>query len=245
MGENDLSTKLVHRKFHPSTRACEKLTRCDKRPIYDRRLARLLSRGTLEKDMANPRTPRTDARERILAAAYELFSHRGVRDVGVDELVEKAGVANATFYRHFASKNELVLAFLERREELWTMSTIISETVESGGTVRDRLLAIFDVFDEWFHRRDYEGDPFVTVLIEMGPEHVLGKASIQHLGTVRSKLEDLARQGGLNDPASFARSWQILMKGSIIAARMGDREAAARAREMGSWLIDHHEPARV
>lgn len=192
--------------------------------------------------MATKRTPRTDTRERILNAAYELFLRRGIRDVGVDELVAASGVANATFYRHFASKNDLVLAFLERREEVWTLGTIVSASLTTPGGARTKLLAIFDIFDEWFHRTDYAGDPFVNVLIEMGPDHVLGKASIQHLTTVRVMLEDIARQGNFRDPESFARSWQILMKGAIIAAHMGDSQAADRVREMGGWLIDHYEP---
>ena len=59
--------------------------------------------------------------DRILAAAYELFSTRGVRDVGVNELIERSGVAKATFYRHFPSKDSLVFAFLELRDKRWTM----------------------------------------------------------------------------------------------------------------------------
>ncbi|MDT5225825.1 MAG: hypothetical protein QOG19_3232, partial [Mycobacterium sp.] len=68
-------------------------------------------------DVPEPRVP---ARERILGAAYELFSRRGIRAVGTDEVIERAGVARATLYRHFATKNDLVLAVLDRREQLWT-----------------------------------------------------------------------------------------------------------------------------
>jgi AcrR family transcriptional regulator len=60
-----------------------------------------------------------EARQRILDTAYDLFSHRGIRAVGTDELIERAGVAKATFYRHFPSKDDLVLAFLDQRERVW------------------------------------------------------------------------------------------------------------------------------
>lgn len=182
-----------------------------------------------------------DAHERILRAAYDLFSRRGIRDVGVDELIARSGVANATFYRHFTSKEALALAFLQRREQIWTLGTIVSQSLSRGTTPREQLLAIFDIFDEWFHRRDYEGDPFVTVLLEMGPDHVLGRASLDHLRTIRGMIGELAGKAGLSDPDGFARSWQILMKGSIIAAGMGDLEAARRAQEMACWLIERHE----
>ncbi|WP_082487417.1 TetR/AcrR family transcriptional regulator [Leifsonia sp. Root112D2] len=186
---------------------------------------------------------RSDARERILSAAYDLFSQRGVRDVGVDELIGRSGVANATFYRHFPSKDDLVIAFLQRREQLWTLGTIVAQALERAGTAREQLLAVFDVFDEWFRRRDYEGDPFVNVLLEMGPKHALGHASLQHLDTVRRMIRQHAEAAQLRDPESFARSWQILMNGSIVDARMGDIDAAKRAKAMASQLIEQHAAA--
>lgn len=97
------------------------------------------------------------ARERLLEVAYELFATRGVRAVGIDELISRAGVAKATFYRHFPSKNDLVLAFLERREQRWTKDWIEAEARRRGSTPEESLLAIFDLFNEWFHRDDFEG----------------------------------------------------------------------------------------
>src|SRR5215218_3000841 len=87
---------------------------------------------------------------RIMAVAYELFSRRGVRDVGVNELIERSGVAKATFYRHFPSKDSLVLAFLEQRDQLWTVDAIVGQAKLRGTTPTEQLLAIFDVFGEWF-----------------------------------------------------------------------------------------------
>jgi AcrR family transcriptional regulator len=186
--------------------------------------------------------PSPDARERILDSAYELFSRRGIRAVGVDELVDRAGVAKATFYHHFPSKDDLVLAFLERREQLWTKDWVEAEARERGGTPEEQLLAIFDLFDEWFHREDFEGCSFVNVLLEFGGGsiHPLGRASASHLENIRSVVSTLADEAGLRDPASFALSWHILMKGSIVQAGEGDREAATRARSMGRLLIGQY-----
>ncbi|MCU1531669.1 MAG: TetR family transcriptional regulator [Arthrobacter sp.] len=179
-------------------------------------------------------------RERILTVAYELFARRGVRDVGVNELISRSGVAKASFYRHFASKDDLVLAFLERRDRQWTVDAIVSEARRKGSTPEEQLLAIFDVFAEWFARDDFEACSFINILLEMGPEHPLGLASIDYLAKIRGHVQQLADEAGLKDTENFSRSWHILMKGSIVSAAEGDRAAAGRARQLAGWLIDHH-----
>jgi AcrR family transcriptional regulator len=180
------------------------------------------------------------ARERILETAYDLFAHRGVRDVGVDEIIERSGVAKATLYRHFPSKDALVLAFLERREELWTRGFVEAGARARGKTPEEQLLAIFDVFDGWFRRRDFEACSFINVLLELGPRHEVGKASIDYLENIRGVVRSLAEEAGLRDVESFARSWHILMKGSIISATEGDVDAAKRAQAMAASLIEQH-----
>jgi AcrR family transcriptional regulator len=181
-----------------------------------------------------------DARERILDSAYELFSRRAVRDVGVDELIERAGVAKATLYRQFPSKDDLVIAFLERREERWTRAWVEAEARRRGTTPEEQLLAIFELFDEWFQRDDFEACSFVNVLLEMGPAHPAGQASVRHLARIRTVVGGLAEEAGLRDPASFAHSCHILMKGSIVSASEGDAQAARRAQSMARLLIEEH-----
>src|SRR4029077_20403554 len=105
------------------------------------------------------------ARERILDASYELFSRRGIRAVGVNEVIERAGVATATLYRHFPTKDKLVLAFLDLREQRWTKDFIEAGAMRRGSNPEERLLAIFDVIDEWVHRDDFEAGPFVQGVV--------------------------------------------------------------------------------
>jgi AcrR family transcriptional regulator len=186
------------------------------------------------------RTLQADARQRILDSSYELFSRRGIRDVGVDDVIENADVAKATLYRHFRSKDDLVLAFLECREERWSQDLVEAGARSRGSTPEEQLLAIFDVFDEWFRREDFEACSFINVLLEMGPQHPAGRASMRHLENIRSVIRDLAKEARLRDPASFAHSWHILMKGSIVAAAEGDAEAARRAASMARLLIDKY-----
>ena len=185
-----------------------------------------------------PSTHRPD--ERLLETAYELFSARGVRDVGVDELVERAGVAKATLYRHFSSKDGLILAFLQLREERWTIGWLREEVRERGSTPEEQLVAVFELFDEWFCEPDYAGCPFIKVLLEMGAGHPAGAACIRHLETVRELLMQLATDAGLRDPSELAQSLQLLLYGSIIQTSAGKSGAAKRARQMAQAVIDKY-----
>ncbi|MGH3503970.1 MAG: TetR/AcrR family transcriptional regulator [Nocardioidaceae bacterium] len=181
-------------------------------------------------------------RDRIVATAYELFARRGIRDVGIDEVIATAGVAKATLYRHFPSKTDLVLAFLAERERRWTFAVVQAGAQARAETAEGQLLAIFEVFADWFARDDYEACSFISVLLEMGPQHPAGRASIGHLATLRAMVATLAGDAGLTDPVGFAQSWHIVMNGAVIAAVEGDPHAAARAQALGRDLIDRHRP---
>ena len=192
--------------------------------------------------MSNHREEDRDSgRERLSRAAYELFSREGVRAVGVDAVVARAGTAKMTLYRNFTSKDDLILDFLRRREQLWTHEWLEAESQRRGTSPRERLLAIFDVFSEWFRTPDFEGCSFITTLIEVNdPDHPVHQAAVTHLANIRSYIEGLAAEIGIEGVDSFARKWHILMKGSILAAHEGDTAAADRARELGELLLAQH-----
>jgi AcrR family transcriptional regulator len=180
----------------------------------------------------------TDARSRILEAAYELFSRHGIRAVGIDAIIQRSGVARMTLYRNFGSKDELVLAFLERREQRWTKDWLQHEAERRAADPGERLLAIFDVFDEWFQRDDFEGCSFINVLLETtDPASPVRVASTDQLARIRAYVAGLAREAGVADPERLAHKWHILMKGSIVAAGEGDHEAARRAREVAELVL--------
>ena len=180
----------------------------------------------------------SEVRERLVTAAYELFAHHGVQAVGIDAIIERSGVARQTLYRHFGSKQELVLAFLQRREEVWTYGWLAAEVQRREREPRRRLLAIFDVFDEWFREPDFEGCSFINVMLEHpAPDHPLHQAAATYLARIRGFVRELAIDAGIADPGGFARQWHILMKGSIVAAGEGDRDAARRAQQMGRALL--------
>ncbi len=184
-----------------------------------------------------PEHPAT-VRERILAAAYRLFSAHGVSNVGIDTIVAESGCAKSSLYNNFESKEDLALAFLRNRENAWTHDWLEQSIYALAATPEGRLLAVFDVFDGWFRRDDFEGCSFINVLLESENGSEIRAAAGTHLANIRQILQKLAEEARLVNPAEFARVWHILMKGSIVAAGEGDREAARAGRQAGKLVLD-------
>jgi AcrR family transcriptional regulator len=153
-------------------------------------------------------------------------------------LAAQAGVAKMTLYKNYPSKDELALAFLRDREERWTRAWLQGEVERRGRTPADKLLAVFDVFDEWFRRADFEACAFIKVLLEHDERrHPVRRAAVRHMGNIRSFIRRMAGEAGVADPDAFAAQWQILMAGSIVAAYAGDLDAARRAKAVGVRLL--------
>ena len=128
----------------------------------------LLFRYAARDMSATSQPPTNDAHERILATAYELFSRRGIRAVGIDEIIDTAGVAKATLYRHFLSKDDLVLGLPPASRGRLDDGRVEREARSRADDPEDQLLAIFDIFDQWFHSDDFEALVFINVLFERG-----------------------------------------------------------------------------
>jgi len=185
------------------------------------------------------RAPGGSARERVLHVAYDLFCRHGVQAIGVDRIVAEAGVAKMTLYKHFRSKDDLIVAALDRREELWTYGWLEQEIERRTDTPTERLLAIFDLFDEWFRREDYEGCLFNNCLLEIhDPASLIRVAAVQKRANIRSFLQRLAEEGGARFPETLARDVQLLMTGAIVAADEGDVDAAQRASRIAALVIE-------
>jgi AcrR family transcriptional regulator len=183
-------------------------------------------------------SPDADARTRLLETAYSLFSVYGIHAVGVDRIIAEAGVAKMTLYRHFASKNDLVLAFLELREQRWTRDWLEAGLVQRSAIPRERLLALFDLLDDWFQRADFESCSFLRTLLEVPDESdPVHRAAVRHLETVRAVLAGFAEEASLSRPEQAAIQLQILMMGAIMSATRGDRDAARRARGVADGFL--------
>jgi AcrR family transcriptional regulator len=182
-------------------------------------------------------TVRLSARDRLLAAANELFYNEGIHTVGIDRVIEHAGVAKASLYNTFGSKDELVRAYLEARQA--SVSERIMQAVERYDTPRDRLLAVFEGQGELFARPDYRGCAFVRASAESQPGDLAEQAADAYRGWVRSLLTELAAQAGAPEPEVLARQLHLLYEGGSQSARMDhDPSAAAAGRAAAATLLD-------
>jgi AcrR family transcriptional regulator len=182
--------------------------------------------------------PEGPARCRILETAYELFSTHGIHAIGIDRIVAEAEVAKTTLYRHFPSKEALVLAFLELRERRWTREWLQAEMERRAQEPAQRLLAAFDALGEWFAARDFESCSFIRTLLEAGGDRgPVYQASVRHLDAIRGVLMKYAEQAGAEDPGRLARELQTVMMGAITSASCGDAAAAPRARDVAALLV--------
>lgn len=182
--------------------------------------------------------PLGSARERLLAAANELFYEEGVHTVGIDRVIERAGVAKASLYSTFGSKEELVRAYLQGRAE--ERQRRISGRIAQHEDPREQILALYDYLGERTADPAYRGCAFINASAE-GPrgETKVSQVCNDSRAWLRGLLIELARECGAHDPELLGRQLVMLYDGAAVAASMEkDPDAAARAKAMANALLD-------
>lgn len=182
--------------------------------------------------------PAVSKREQIVSEALKLFYQNGFNATGVDKIAKVAGVSKKTLYNHFKSKDELVLATLRKRDEMFR-NRIMRETEKLGATAEQRLLTIFDAHDAWFRERDFSGCMFINAAAEYSsqddPCHVV---SAEHKRLVRDYIRDLAEQAGVNNPDHLALQLNLLLEGAIVDAHVsGYTDSAKLAKTMAEVFV--------
>lgn len=186
-----------------------------------------------------PEEAGTDARERIIRTAYELFTRHGLAAVGVDRIVAEADVAKTTLYRHFRSKDDLIAAVLERHHQLWLRNWLEPATRDRGDSPAERLLAVFESFDDWLGDKNFQGCLFINSLVETHDRSSASRrASIRAIEDVYVLLERLAVEAAAREPERLARQIHLLMRGAIVAATEGRLDAVQDAREAARQLVE-------
>ena len=187
--------------------------------------------------------PKATARERLLEAANELFYLEGVQSVGIDRVIEHAGVAKASLYNSFGSKEELVHAYLEGRRA--STAARITAAVEKRSTPRDKLLAIFESQSEAQRRPGFRGCAFAAASAEAKPGGLVEQATTSYRGWLLGLFRDLAAETGAPRPELLGRQLQLLYDGAASAGTLDhDSSAAASARAAAEVLIDASLDAR-
>jgi AcrR family transcriptional regulator len=182
-------------------------------------------------------TRKPSARARLLAAADELFYAEGVHTVGIDRIIERAGVAKASLYSTFGSKDGLVRAYLEGRHQ--SRRDRIQRGLEHLETPRDKLLGIFDVLAQVTSAPGFRGCAFYNASAESSGGGVAEEISASNRAWTRTLFTDLAREAGARDPEGLSAQLIILYDGATVGGRLDHGAAAAAiARGIAANLLD-------
>ncbi|WP_420992088.1 TetR/AcrR family transcriptional regulator [Cupriavidus sp. 30B13] len=164
--------------------------------------------------------PIPSARDRILETAARLFYRDGFRATGIDRIIAESGVAKMSLYRNFASKDELIAAFLDWRHDFWMRWFI--EAVETRFARRAELSVIADALGEWFAQEDYRGCSFINVVAEAGatgsPGHL--QQAVSHKQALEQFIAGIAMRLGLPSPATVAADAMLCVEGMIVRYQM-------------------------
>ena len=182
--------------------------------------------------------PALSKREQIVTAALKLFYENGFNTTGVDRIISEAGVSKKTLYNHFKSKDELVLATLRKRDEIFR-NNLMRETERLAENPKERLLAVFDVIDQWFHDKSFSGCMFINASAEFSDSNSPSRLlCAEHKRLQREYIQELAVLAGAKHPEELAKCLSLLIEGSIVNAYVErDMGAARRAKKMAALFI--------
>lgn len=184
--------------------------------------------------------PALSKRDQIVSKALELFYQHGFNATGIDKIISEAGVSKKTLYNHFKSKDELILATLRKRDELFR-NNIMRETEKLGTTAKERLLTIFDAHDTWFNSKKFSGCMFINASAEFSeqqnPIHML---CTEHKRLIRNYLKELAEQANVHDPDLLAQQLNLLLEGAIVEAHVSSNKQGAKlAKSIAITLVSN------
>jgi AcrR family transcriptional regulator len=184
---------------------------------------------------------RLSARERLLAAADELFYEYGINTVGIDRVIERAGVAKASLYDCFGSKEELIRQYLEARGV--ARQARINERLSKYNTPVAKILSIFDLLAEVASQPGYRGCAFIRAAADPNGSEKVKSACQGPRSFIAGKFTELAREAGADNPELLAKRLVLLYDGAATSAYMGQtREAALEARAMAAEMLSSIPP---
>lgn len=176
-------------------------------------------------------------REQLIQTAQKLFARNGFHAVGIDTILEESGVAKRTLYNHFRSKDDLILAVLRYYDERFR-NQFIKSVEKRSGTPRGRLLALFDVAEDWFAQGDFFGCMFVGATGEF-PEEGTAIRNIcrEFKKLLQNYIEQLAAQARLEHPRQLAEQLLLLLEGAITMAQINNSPVSARQAKNAAKVL--------
>jgi AcrR family transcriptional regulator len=182
--------------------------------------------------------------ERLIDSATRRFYRDGFRNVGIDQVLDDVGISKTAFYKHFRSKDELMLAVLEKQNR-WLQETfreLVALRAGSGASPLDQLRAVMDVVEQIIENDEYQGCIFVNVAMEFPlahqPAHI---AAAGHKRAIEAFVQGLAEGAGAADPRALARELCLVMEGAYVTRHVtGDPGAISVARKVADAVIASH-----
>jgi len=177
-------------------------------------------------------------RDHLVDTALKLFSRYGFHATGIDRILSESGVAKMTLYKHFKSKDELILAALQRRDDLHR-AWLTREIENLATTPRERLLALFTALGNWFKNDDFNGCCFINATAEYADkESPIHMAADDHKRLIRAYILELAAAASAKNADELADQLMLLMEGAIVSAQIsGENRSAQHARTAAEALI--------
>jgi AcrR family transcriptional regulator len=177
-------------------------------------------------------------KEKLFQTAAQLFYQFGYRAIGVDTIAAEAGIGKMTLYRHFPSKDDLIVAYLKDYDELFWNH--FEQVTKDAASPRDKLLAFFEALQNYVQTPACLGCPLINIATEYpDPDHPGHRVALEHKQSVRAKFRHLAKGAGARQPAVLADQLFLLMDGAYMAARMfGTQNPAANLASAAKALIE-------
>ena len=176
------------------------------------------------------------ARERILETAFRLFYAKGIRAVGVDLIIAESGVAKATLYKHFPAKDDLVVAYLDKVDGVWS-GQLRDAAAAAGPDPADQLVGLFDALGSACRRDGYRGCAFINAAAESQPGTPVHERTVRHKAAVLAWVRDLAEQAGARDPGSLARALTLLLDGGLASGALDASPEAPEAAKASARAL--------
>jgi AcrR family transcriptional regulator len=177
-------------------------------------------------------------KDKLFQTAARLFYQHGYRAIGVDSLAEESGIGKMTLYRHYPSKDDLIVAYLKDSNEIFWRN--FEQITKEAPTPREKLLAFFESLQDYVNTPACYGCPFLNVATEYPETDYPGhRVAIEHKQSVRARFRQLAKEAGARKPEALADQLFLLMDGAYMASRMfGARNPAAHLAQAARILID-------
>lgn len=186
----------------------------------------------------------SSTRQKLIEAANQRFYRDGFRNVGIDQILDDVGISKTAFYKHFESKDDLVLEVLAFHDRWWR--TVFQDTIRQrgGSDPVAQLRAMLDVVEDVIESDDYRGCFFVNVAMEFPLSHdPAHRAAAENKRAIEGVVRELATRAGVEDPQAMAEELCLVMEGAYVTHQVtGSPATGAIARRVADHILRHHIP---